>query len=347
MVKNGDDPDDTQNKLTSSSFFMIRTMETINGTQVPISSSSTTSSSSSTTVLSTTTISTTSQTTISSASIATSSSTSGDIVSTSPTTVPESASKTGTISPLVIGLISAGSVALIIAIIAIALLLRTRRRFKDDSGDFTSLHDNPSSPTDETSKSSIFKSEESQDILSKGAAIGAPFGAMAAGRSSSNTVRSAEPMIKEAPNMLAYNSTQSLPSPTTSLPLVERGLSVLGRTPESNEGVGSGAEPTEGFESEKSSRGTKGSALTAGDAQLIAETFRKSMRRPCWDDTDDQDEEEQDEARRAAKELLKRELSEQGLDVQRGVQRRVTIQDSTHRSSAHPPLSHKTDNSRS
>ncbi|KAG0012596.1 hypothetical protein BGZ80_011638 [Entomortierella chlamydospora] len=326
-------------------------METINGTQVPISSSSATSISSSTTVLSTTTttttISTTSQTTTGSASTATSSSTSGDIVSTSPTTVPESASKTSTISPLVIGLISAGSVALVVAIIAIALLLRTRRRFKDDSGDFTSLRDNPSSPTDETSKSSIFKSEESQDILSRGAAVGAPFGAMAAGRSSSNTVRSAEPMIKEAPNMLAYNSTQSPPSPTASLPLVERGSPILGRTPESSEGVGSGAETTDGVGSEKSSRGTKGSALTAGDAQLIAETFRKSMRRPRWDDTDDQDEEEQDEARRAANELLKRELSEQGLDVQRGVQRRVTIQDSTHRSSAHPPLSHKTDDSRS
>lgn len=78
--------------------------------------------------------------------------------------------------------------------------------------------------------------------------------------------------------------------------------------------------------------------LSAGDAALIAETFRKSMRRPRWDDGDD---EEQDEARKAANELLRKELSEEGVDVRRGVQRRVTIQDRAdraHRSSVAPPL---------
>ncbi|KAF8972850.1 hypothetical protein BGZ46_010014, partial [Entomortierella lignicola] len=338
LIKNGDDPASTQESLNSSSFFMIRTQESVNGTLVPIPVSSTVSVSSSTTALISTTLTSSTPYTTSSTTPSSSSSSSSN---NSPAAAIPISSKSNTLSPLVIGLITAGSVALVIAIISIALLLRTRRRFKGDAGDFKSLYDQPNSPTDGTSKTSIFKSEEKQDMARRGSLVGPAFGSIAAiGRSSSHTARSADPMIKEASGMLAYNSAQpssSPSSPTTPsapFPLLERGSSTLGRVPES---TGESKEPVR----ENTSR----SALTADDAQLIAETFRKSMRRPRWEDEADS-EEEQDEARRAANVLLRRELSEQGLDVHRGVQRRVTIQDHTQGSSSSPPLSQTTDSSK-
>lgn len=139
-----------------------------------------------------------------------------------------------------------------------------------------------------------------------------------------------------------YNN-QSTVSTAVPLPLLERKGSAIQK-----EEVQPTPIPTvivDGYESSVTT--TRGSlesksapklepVLSAGDAALIAETFRKSMRRPRWDD-----EEEEDEARKAANELLRKELSEEGVDVRRGVQRRVTIQDRAdraHRSSVAPPL---------
>ncbi|KAF8923238.1 hypothetical protein BGZ58_003210 [Dissophora ornata] len=335
LVGTGNPLDGTHQTLNSSSFFMIRTKQTINGTLVPIPATTTTLTttlSASTTTKKTTTLATTTM-----GASATST------VGSYPTTLSASSEDPDTLSPLVIGVISAGSVALVIALIALGLLVSTRRRFKGSTGDFKSLHDHPGSPTDDLSKSSIFKSEGGHDLATGGSFAGAALGGpMAAGRSSSNTVRSAEPMIKVAPNILGNNS-QSPSSPTSSVPLVERKPSTLRLVPESTTDTTAASEAsasnldTATAATEAQSRSLKGSALSAGDAQLIAETFRKSMRRPRWDA--DAEEEEQDETRRAANELLRKELSEHGLDVQQGVQRRVTIQDRTHRSSLPPPLS--------
>ncbi|KAF9178079.1 hypothetical protein BGZ51_008118 [Haplosporangium sp. Z 767] len=215
---------------------MIRTKQAVSGTLLPIiptSTATTTTSTLVTSAVSASTFSTVTTTNVPNTSTQ----------SASPTTshLPESPAKSSTLSPLVIGLISAGCVTLFIALVAIFLLLRTRRQSKGDTDDFMSLHDQPSS--------------------------------------------------------LTGGSMDQQGEPTTA------------------------AEPV----------------LTAGDAQLIAETFRKSMRKPRWEDEDDEDE--QDEARRAAKELLRKELNEEGVDVQRGVQRRVTIRDRPYRSSVAPPLS--------
>ncbi|KAI1288645.1 hypothetical protein EDD11_009742 [Mortierella claussenii] len=339
LTRVGNALDGTHQTLNSSSFFMIRNKQTINGTLVPISLPLPTA----TTILTTTTLTTTNTrttttTTTTTTFTATSASSFDAAYPTNISTPPEKASATA-LSPLVIGLISAGCVVLLIAIAAIGLLLRTRRRFKGgNTGNFTSLYDQPGSPTDDASKNSIFKEGGGESFV--GPAMGA---ALTTGRSSSNTIRSVEPMMKGAPGMLGYNNSQDPPSPTTQLPLVERKPSTLYRVPESAAEASAAAdatrvpvvEPSETLSAEGLSRKNNGSALTVNDAQLIAETFRKSMRRPRWDD----DEDEQDEARRAANELLRKELSEQGLDVQRGVQRRVTIQDRPHRSSIPPPIS--------
>lgn len=235
------------------------------------------------------------------------------------------------------------------------MLLRARRRYKGNTDYFKSLDDQPGSPAEGSAKgSSNFKLEDDQEsaaaALGEGGYGGALFaGSIAAGRSSSNTARSAEPMIKGAPAMLPYLS-HSPPSPTDPLPLLERKTSTLYNVPESAEsaaaaaaaagavGVAAGAAGTTGRQNSME----KNSALSANDAQLIAETFRKSMRKPQWenkhDDDDDDDNDERDEARRAANALLRKELSEEGVDVQRGVQRRVTIQDRAIRAHGGPTL---------
>ncbi|KAF9276163.1 hypothetical protein BGZ88_001900 [Linnemannia elongata] len=229
--------------------------------------------------------------------------------------------------------------ALLIAIVAVFLLVRARRRYKGNTSYFKSLDDQPGSPTDESAKgSSNYKLEDDQESAAaaargEGGYGGALFaGSIAAGRSSSNTARSAEPMIKGAPAMLPYHS-QAPPSPAAPLPLLERKTSTLYHVPESAEsaaaaaaaaGAGAAAVGTTGRQNSME----KNPVLTANDAQLIAETFRKSMRKPQWENKhDDDDDDEADEARRAANALLRKELSEEGVDVQRGVQRRVTIQD--------------------
>jgi hypothetical protein len=122
------------------------------------------------------------------------------------------------------------------------------------------------------------------------------------------------------------------------MPLLERKPSTHNQAPEPVTTAGEGPSMTTG-DLEEGLRPQPGSALSAGDAQLIADTFRKSMRRPRWEEND-ADEEEQDEARRVANQLLREELSEQGLDVRRGVQRRVTIQDRVNRQSVPAPISH-------
>lgn len=63
------------------------------------------------------------------------------------------------------------------------------------------------------------------------------------------------------------------------------------------------------------------------------------MRKPCWEDND-VEEEDQDDARRVANQLLREQLNDEGLDVRRGVQRRVTIQDRINRQSVPAPISH-------
>lgn len=141
-----------------------------------------------------------------------------------------------------------------------------------------------------------------------------------------------------------FNNYNNQPTVSTApLPLLERKGSAVQKeevqpTPIPTvivDGYESGATTTRGSLESKSAPKLE-PVLSAGDAALIAETFRKSMRRPRWDDV-----EEEDEARKAANELLRKELSEEGVDVRRGVQRRVTIQDRTdraHRSSVAPPL---------
>ncbi|KAG0331892.1 hypothetical protein BG000_010508 [Podila horticola] len=326
--------DGTHQTLNSSTFFLIRTKQNVSGTLVPLpSATSTTASltSSSSPAPSSSSTSSTKKTT----------STLPNIPGSNPTSIPEGPeSKSNALSPLVIGLISAGCAALLIAILALGLLYRARRRYTGNNASyFKSLNDHSSSPT-EPSKSSIFQNDDAN-----GSFVGPTFGAIAAGRSSSNTARSGDPMIKNGSLFSGYNNQSTVS--TSPLPLLERKGSAVQKeeVPEAPMPI-----PTVivgGYDS--SSTTTRGSletksapklepVLSAGDAALIAETFRKSMRRPRWDDGDD---EEQDEARKAANELLRKELSEEGVDVRRGVQRRVTIQDRAdraHRSSVAPPL---------
>ncbi|KAF9990266.1 hypothetical protein BGZ75_002900 [Mortierella antarctica] len=349
----GNSLDGSHRTLNSSSFFMIRTMKSVNGTLVPLPPTAPTQGPSGSVAVPTSTT-----TRFSSAKSTVASTTSeGFPVSA---TQPAESGKSPALSPLVIALISVGSAAMLIALVALGLLYRTRRRFKGNTGGhFKSLHDHPNSPTDGASKSSIFKSEGGQDLgVAEAPFLGPTFGGGLAGRNSSNTARSAEPMMKGAPGMLGYNN-EALPSSSAPLPLLERKSSTLCHAPESasdaaaaatTAGVGAvvaGAGAAAGTKEADSAAGvvdrqgkpTKEPVLSAGDAQLIAETFRKSMRKPRWEDEDDEEEEERDEARRAAKELLRKELSEEGVDVQRGVQRRVTIRDRPHRSSLSPPVS--------
>ncbi|KAF9948794.1 hypothetical protein BGZ70_002049 [Mortierella alpina] len=343
----GNSLDGTHRTLNSSSFFMIRTMKSINGTLVPLPPAASTLLPSASTALPASTT-----TRFSSArSNAASATSEGFPVSATNPAQPE---KSSALSPLVIALISVGSGAMVIALVALGLLYRTRRRFKGNTGGhFKSLHDHPSSPTDGASKSSIYKSEGGPDlgVAAEAPFLGPTFGGALAGRNSSNTARSAEPMMKGAPGMLGYNN-EALPSTSAPLPLLERKPSTLYHVPESASdaaaaaaaaGVaGAGTKEAKGDPAagvvDRPGRPSKEPVLSAGDAQLIAETFRKSMRKPRWEDEEDE-EEERDEARRAAKELLRKELSEEGVDVQRGVQRRVTIRDRPHRSSLSPPVS--------
>lgn len=318
--------------------------QTINGTLVPI----TLTPSATPTITATTTTHVTSATTTTTTTTGSSTTVS---VGAPPTNAP-SADKSSVLSPLVIGLISAGCAALVIAIVALGLLYRARRRYHGDTSDFKSLHDQPYSPTDGASQApSIFKNEGSQDPGSGPYSAGASVaeGSMAAGRSSSNTARSGDPMIRGATGLLTYSSSSIGNSPyrqsrstvaTPPVPLLERKSSNLNHISESKPVIrdtsfDSGSHLAD---NPAASRQSLEPVLTPGDAHLIAETFRKSMRRPRWESEDD--EEEQDESRRAANELLRKELSEEGVDVQRGVQRRVTIKDrKDHRSSVAPPLS--------
>lgn len=333
ITGNGNELDGKHNTLNSSSFFMIRTQQNVSGTMVPIPTPTATATISTSLTLTTTTKSTKSAT-------STNDATTVPAVSTGiPTNGALPSDKSVSLSPLVIGLISAGCGALLIAIVAVFLLVRARRRYKGNTSYFKSLDDQPGSPTDESAKgSSNYKLEDDQESAAaaargEGGYGGALFaGSIAAGRSSSNTARSAEPMIKGAPAMLPYHS-QAPPSPAAPLPLLERKTSTLYHVPESAEsaaaaaaaaGAGAAAVGTTGRQNSME----KNPVLTANDAQLIAETFRKSMRKPQWENKhDDDDDDETDEARRAANALLRKELSEEGVDVQRGVQRRVTIQD--------------------
>ncbi|KAF9923926.1 hypothetical protein FBU30_006042 [Linnemannia zychae] len=326
--------DGTHDTINSYPFFMIRTKQNVSGTLVPLPP--TTSSTIISTTL-TTTRSTTKATTHSTSTFPPAS------PSTLPTQGVLPSESPGTLSPLVIGLISAGCGALLIAAVAIFLLVRARRRYKGNTNHFKSLDDQSSSPTDESSKGlSNFKLESDQEFASQVGGYGGSMiaASLAAGRSSTNTARSAEPMIKGAPAMLPYHS-QSPPSPTAPLPLLERKTSTLYNVPESAEAAAattassnSGTTSTTGRQPSMEKLGHRAEpVLSANDAQLIAETFRKSMRKPRWeekhDEDDEDDDDETDEVRRAANALLRRELSEEGVDVQRGVQRRVTIQDRT------------------
>lgn len=335
ITSNGNELDGKHDTLNSSSFFMIRTQQNVSGTMVPLPSPTASSTISTPLTLTTTTAKSTKSATT------TQNATTVPAVSTdTPTNGAFPSEKSASLSPLVIGLISAGCGALLIAIVAVFLLVRARRRYKGNTSYFKSLDDQPGSPTDDSAKgSSNFKLEDDQESAAtaargEGGYGGALFaGSIAAGRSSSNTARSAEPMIKGAPAILPYHS-QAPPSPTAPLPLLERKTSTLYNVPESAEsaaaaaaaaGAGAAAVGTTGRQNSME----KNPVLTANDAQLIAETFRKSMRKPQWENKHDDDDEddETDEARRAANALLRKELSEEGVDVQRGVQRRVTIQD--------------------
>ncbi|KAF9915730.1 hypothetical protein BX616_005523 [Lobosporangium transversale] len=344
MIRARYPPDGNYETLNSSTFFMIRTKQTVNGTTVPIQATATSTGSLPTTQLTgTLTYVTTQPTNI----VATENIPgSGAVLPTLPILPADSTKESNGLSPLVIGLISAGVLVLLIAIVAIGLLLRTRKRFKGDPSYFKNLYDQPSSPTDDASKKYIFKDEGDKSMTSSGSFVNPTIGiALATGRNSANTVRSADPVIKVAPGILGHNNQES--SPTTYLPLVERKSPILHLEPfqeiPATVTITTGEQRADAVSdsAEKApSRAAKGSTLSAGDAQLIAETFRKSMRRPRWEDPEEELEEvEQDEARRAANELLRKELSEQGLDVQRGVQRRVTIQNRPHRSSVPPPIS--------
>ncbi|KAF9123147.1 hypothetical protein BGX30_001588 [Mortierella sp. GBA39] len=334
ITSSGNALDGTHDTLNSSSFFMIRTQQNVSGTMVPLPSPTATATISTSLTFTTTATSTKSVT-------ATLDATTVPAASTGiPTNGTLPSNKSASISPLVIGLISAGCGALLIAIVAVFLLVRARRRYMGNTSYFKSLDDQPGSPTGGSAKgSSNFKSEDDQESAAaaaqgEGGYGGALFaGSIAAGRSSSNTARSAEPMIKGVPAMLPYHS-QAPSSPTAPLPLLERKTSTLYNVPESAEsaaaaaaaaGAGAAAVGTTGRQNSVE----KNPVLTANDAQLIAETFRKSMRKPQWENKHDDDDDETDEARRAANALLMKELSEEGVDVQRGVQRRVTIQDHT------------------
>ncbi|GJJ69031.1 hypothetical protein EMPS_01377 [Entomortierella parvispora] len=346
FIGQGNSLDGTHQTLNSSSFFMIRDKQTINGTLVPITlppTATATTSATTTSQIPSTKTTTTTTTAINSTTVA---------VGAPATNVPSTDKSSSVLSPLVIGLISAGCAALLIAIVALGLLYRARRQYHGDTSDFKSLHDQPYSPTDGASQApSVFKNEASQEPGSGPYSAGASVaeGSMAAGRSSSNTARSGDPMLRSAPGLLSYSNSnignnpyrQNRTTSTPPVPLLERKSSNLNQIPESKPIIIGDASLDGGShlgDNPASSRQSIEPALTPGDAQLIAETFRKSMRRPRWDSEDD--EEEQDESRRAAKELLRKELSEEGVDVQRGVQRRVTIKDrKNHRSSVAPPLS--------
>ncbi|KAG0343577.1 hypothetical protein BG005_002320 [Podila minutissima] len=336
LTRVDNDLDGTHQTLNSSAFFLIRTKQNVSGTLVPLPSATST-----TTSLTPPSSSASSSSSSSSTSKNPKTSSSDSPFDAHPTGIPEGpeSNKSNAISPLVIGLISAGCAALLIAILALGLLYRARRRYTGNNASyFKSLNDHPSSPT-EPSKSSIFQNDDAN-----GSFVGPTFGA-AAGRSSSNTARSGDPMLKNG--LFGYNN-QSTVSTTAPVPLLERKGSSLQKeqvpepTPVSIPtvivgGYDSGSTTTRGSLENKSVPKLE-PVLSAGDAALIAETFRKSMRRPRWDDGD---EEEEDEARKAANELLRKELSEEGVDVRRGVQRRVTIQDRTdraHRSSVAPPV---------
>ena len=312
----------------------LGTQQNVSGTMVPIPSLTATATISTPLTITTTRPTKSATTTFNATDVP-------EVSSGIPTNGALPSDKSASLSPLVIGLISTGCGALLIAIVAVFLLVRARRRYKGNTSYFKSLVDQPGSPTDGSAKgSSTFKLEDDQESAAaaargEGGCGGALFaGSIAAGRSSSNTARSAEPMIKGAPAMLPYHS-QAPSSPSAPLPLLERKTSTLYNVPESAESAAAaaaaavaGAEATAVRTTGRQNSMEKNPVLTANDAQLIAETFRKSMRKPQWENKhDDDDDDETDEARRAANALLRKELSEEGVNVQRGVQRRVTIRD--------------------
>ncbi|KAF9425900.1 hypothetical protein BGZ94_007113 [Podila epigama] len=343
------DLDGTHQTLNSSTFFLIRTKQSVSGTMVPMPLPTSIITTASSAVLSTTTSSTSTRPTGLPAPVSSE--------NTLPTNVPDvPPHHANALSPLVIGLISAGCAALLLAMVALGLLFRARRRHSGNTSYFKSLQDHPSSPTEPASKSSIFEHGDAN-----GSFVGPTFGGTT-GRNSSNTARSGEPMLKSGSLFSGYNSQSTVSVP---VPLIDRKHSALqkeddqesaaeqvpmvvveeydSRTPSTvTQTTTTSTTPATRASLDNRSTHKVEPVLTAGDAALIAETFRKSMRRPRWDDSED----EQDEARRAANELLRKELSEEGVDVRRGVQRRVTIQDRVdraHRSSVAPPLAEVAD----
>ncbi|KAG0238973.1 hypothetical protein BGW41_007989 [Actinomortierella wolfii] len=346
--------DGTHRTLNSSDFFLIRTQQVVTGTSsLPIS----------TTITLTPTVSTP-------ASIPTHTTPASPDDGIAPEVpsvqeplppTPGNSSNHTSLSAVAIGLIAGGSVALLIAAVAVAQVLRTRRRYMRNNANFKTLPE-PNSPMNGSvvkgsgidgsgGDTSSFGSDghglETKSGVGAAAAAGGitSFGigaGLAPGRNSTNTIRSNTAMLQGAHALSGYNNPE--PIPTIVVPLVERRPSTLDPSrPTSSTSLIEHSSPEEhgryggnGSRSYASLGGTGGGTgrpslepvISAGDARLIADTFRKSLRRPRWEEAGvEDDDEEQDEARRAANELLRKELNEQGLDVQKtGVQRRVTIQ---------------------
>jgi hypothetical protein len=68
--------------------------------------------------------------------------------------------------------------------------------------------------------------------------------------------------------------------------------------------------------------------ISASDAALLSDAFRKVLRKPDWKPEDDEDDDtnlsqEERLRRREAKELMKKELAEEGTDLQ-NISRRHT-----------------------
>ncbi|KAF9970935.1 hypothetical protein BGZ73_006199 [Actinomortierella ambigua] len=350
--------DGTHRTVNSSDFTLIRTQQVVNGTLTPLPPISSTPSA----TPSPTKPSRTSSPTITHMP----GSGSEPSMPEPPLSPPDSASNHSSLSSLAIGLIVAGSVAIIIAAVAIAQVFRTRRRYMREHAHFKTLPE-PSSPR----AGSIGKGGGTSSFIVEGSAAGAVAGtssglsgsepkpdleggarvasfvapSLATGRNSSTTVRSHTAMLQGVQALSGYSTPE--PIPTIVVPLVERRPSTLDQSGPTS--VSSPDYPSQEQQQQQQQQhslrftGVSNSSTTslgrlslepvisAGDARLIADTFRKSLRRPRWEeagvDEDDDDDQEQDEARRAANELLRKELSEQGLDVQKtGVQRRVTIQ---------------------
>ncbi|KAG0267746.1 hypothetical protein DFQ27_008391 [Actinomortierella ambigua] len=384
--------DGTHRTVNSSDFLLIRTQQYVSGTPTPIPTNSVSPG------ISPTLTQSLSQTATATFTHAPGNSNEsvlvppGAVQPPAPSSPPPNNSFEQTsLSSLAVGLIVAGSVAIVIAAVAIAQVFRTRRRYMREHAHFRTLPE-PSSPRNGSvgkgaaaaaaaaaaaggaTGSGFSGSERKSDFEGVAAAAAAAAAAGLAGsRNSSTTVRSNTAMIQGAHALSGYSTPE--PIPTIVVPLEERRPSTLDQHRGAPSPLSSSSSvrdyPSQEYQQQQQqppqqqplpyqqqnsvrfhgagsassiSLGGGGGGqrpslepvISAGDARLIADTFRKSLRRPRWeeegvevddDDDDDDDDDGQDEARRAAKELLRKELSEQGLDVQKtGVQRRVTIQ---------------------